>query len=110
MERVNQMKEGVNHVVQKAGNVVENKEARNEAIKGVNDKVKGMFTTAFVKFNEIVEKNKANLPEIDIADLLAQNDLLLTQNYKGCGICLLNSKYGKHSLNDFIKKQEAAAG
>ena len=100
MERVNQMKEGVNHVVQKAGNVVENKEARNEAIKGVNDKVKGMFTTAFVKFNEIVEKNKANLPEIDIADLLAQNDLLLTQN----------SKYGKHSLNDFIKKQEAAAG
>jgi len=57
--------------------VVEN--ATKENIKGVNDKVRGMFGQAFTKFNDIVEKNKANLPEINVADVLAQHDLLLSQ-------------------------------
>lgn len=44
--------------------------ATKENIKGVNDKVKGMFTTAFTKFNDIVEKNKANIPEINVSEMI----------------------------------------
>ena len=61
------MKQGVTQAVQKASNA----ETRTEVIRGVNTKMKGMFTTAFTKFNQIVERNKANIPEIDIADMLA---------------------------------------
>ena len=57
----------------------------------MNTKVKSMFTSAYTKFNQIVERNKANIPEIDIADMLAQNDLLMSQG-------------AKHSLSDYIKK------
>ncbi len=58
--------------------VVEN--ATKENMKGVNDKVKGIFSQAFNKFNEIVEKNKANIPEINMAEIIAQNQLLSNQN------------------------------
>ena len=67
LEKVTLVKQGVTQAVQKASDA----EARTEAIRGVNTKVRGMLTNAFTKFNEIVERNKANIPEIDIADMLA---------------------------------------
>lgn len=68
-----QLKEGVHKVTK-----VVTEHATMENIKVVNDKVKGVFGSAFTKFNDIVEKNKANIPQININDILAQNDLLMT--------------------------------
>jgi hypothetical protein len=63
--------------------------------------MKGIFSSAFTKFNDIVEKNKANLPEIDISDILAKHDLQLTQG---------NTAALRHrNIEEFIQKKKQAA-
>lgn len=69
--------------------------ARQETFRVANDKVRGIFSQAFTKFNAIVERNKANIPEIHIGEMLASNELLA-----------MNLASQKHTLNDFIKKRQ----